>query len=458
MLTESSRLSRRRMLQSGGLLWPSMAIGQLGAGLALPSLLAARDAEHVVPRADACIVLYLNGGPSHLDMWDLKPHAAREIRGEFEPIDSSLPGLPVSEHLPRLSRHMHRATVIRSLQHTVNNSHAAAVYCALTGHDRGEIGGGARPDDNPAIGSVLGKLRPPERPIVPFVHLPYITKEGAGGPPQPGFFGGYLGRSVDPLIVTRDPNAADFAIPELSLTGDLDDRRLRSRSELLSTINVDRQDPGPARAAASMQRFQERALELLESPDSQRAFRLADEPAAVRDRYGRNIYGQSVLLARRLVEAGTRLVTVSWAPDANATWDTHGDNFNKLKRTLLPEFDAACASLLEDLADRGRLSRTLVAVLGDFGRTPKVNANAGRDHWNWCYTLSLFGGGFREGLVYGESDATGAYPNGNPVSPADLITTIYHALGVPAETLLYDALHRPHPLVPRGRVMPEWLT
>ncbi|MCA9052561.1 MAG: DUF1501 domain-containing protein [Planctomycetaceae bacterium] len=443
-------ITRRRLLQVGG----------LGSCLGLPALLAAESdsGNRLESRADACIVLFLNGGPSHLDMWDMKPHAAREIRGEFESIDSSLPGVPVCEHLPRLARQMHRATLIRSLQHTVNNSHAAAVYCALTGHDRGEIGGGARPDDNPAVGSVLGKLRPPERPIVPFVHLPYITKEGAGGPPQPGFFGGYLGRGVDPLIVTRDPNAADFAVPELSLSGDVDAGRLRSRSELLSAVA-----DGPDRstlpvAAASMERFQQRAIELLESPDTQRAFELEDEPGEVRERYGRNIYGQSVLLARRLIEAGTRLVTVSWAPDANATWDTHGDNFGKLKRTLLPEFDAACSSLLQDLADRGRLDRTLVAVLGDFGRTPKINGNSGRDHWNWCYTLSLFGGGFRPGLVYGESDATGAFPNGNPVSPADLITTMYHALGVPAETLLYDALQRPHQLVPRGRVMSEWLT
>lgn len=444
MFVSQSGVSRREVLRVGG----------LGAGLSLPALLGARAfaGAAIEPRADACILLFLDGGPSHLDMWDMKPRAAKEVRGEFEPIATSLPGYALCEHLPRLARHMHRATVIRSLQHSVNNSHAAAVYCALTGHDRGELGGGARPDDNPAIGSVLGRLRPPTQPIIPFVHLPYITKEGAGGPPQPGFFGGYLGRGVDPLFITRDPNAADFGVPELSLGEGLTAPRLRSRSELLTQVNA-----AQPTARVALQTFQDRALELLQSPHTQQAFRLADEPAAVRDRYGRNIYGQSTLLARRLIEAGTRLVTVSWAPDANATWDTHGSNFSKLKNTLLPELDAACASLLEDLADRGRLERTLVAVFGDFGRSPKINGNAGRDHWNWCYSAMLVGGGFRPGLIYGESDGTGAYPNGNPVSPGDFITTLYHALGVPADTLLYDALHRPHRLVPQGHLMDDWL-
>lgn len=395
----------------------------------------------------------LNGGPSHLDMWDMKPDAPANVRGEFQPIDSSLPGLQVSEHLPRLARQMHRVTLIRSLHHSVNNAHAAAVYCALTGHDRGEIGGGARPGDNPAPGSVMAHLRPPTAPVVPFVHLPFITKEGAGGPPQPGFFGGLLGRRFDPLFIVRDPNAADFSIPELTLEGAEGAGRLNGRVSLLQGLDQVLRSP----ASGQMSTFQDRAISLLTSPDTQKAFHLDAESSATRDRYGRNTYGQSVLLARRLIEAGTRLVTVSWAPDANATWDTHGNNFGKLKGELLPQFDAACTSLIEDLAERGRLERTVIAVLGDFGRSPKVNGAAGRDHWNWCYSLMMVGGGFQQGLVYGASDPIGAYPSRNAMTPGDLICTLYHALGIPHDTEIHDALKRPHRLVPTGEVVPELL-
>ncbi len=175
----------------------------------------------------------------------------------------------------------------------------------------------------------------------------------------------------------------------------------------------------------------------------------------MRDRYGRNIYGQSVLLARRLIEAGTRVVTMSWAPDANATWDTHGQNFQKLKTTLLPQFDAACSSLIEDLAERGRLDRTLIAVLGDFGRTPKINKNAGRDHWNACYTVMLVGGGIKAGFVYGASDRMGSLPIERPVSPGDIVATIYRLLGIDHRYVLYDSLDRPHTVVPKARVVKE---
>jgi uncharacterized protein (DUF1501 family) len=206
---------------------------------------------------------------------------------------------------------------------------------------------------------------------------------------------------------------------------------------------------------AAMDDVQRQAFELLTSRDAQRAFQIESEPADVRDRYGRNIYGQSVLLARRLVEAGTRVVTMSWAPDANATWDTHGQNFQKLKTTLLPQFDAACSSLIDDLAERGRLDRTLIAVLGDFGRTPKINKNAGRDHWNSCYTVMLAGGGVKSGFVYGASDRMGSLPTHSPVSPGDIVATIYRLLGVDHRHVLYDSLDRPHTVVPKARVVKE---
>jgi len=436
-----------------------LTAGALGAaGLSLPRWLAAQEAVPggLAPKADACILLFLDGGPSHLDMWDMKPEAAVEVRGEFNSIETSLPGYRMCELLPGLAKHAHRSTIVRSMHHSVNNAHAAAVYCALTGHDRGENGGGTRPTDNPSPGSVLGKVRPPSKPVVPFVHLPYITKEGAGGPPQPGFFGGYLGRGTDPLFITRDPNAADFTIPELSLTGDISSARLAGREHLFASLE---RPPLPESItpSAQMSRFQERAFDLLNSIQTQRAFRLQEEADAVRDRYGRNIYGQSTLLARRLIEAGTRLVTVSWAPDANATWDTHGGNFTKLRGELLPQLDLAASSLIQDLADRGMLERTVVAILGDFGRSPKVNAAAGRDHWNWCYSLQLIGGGFKPGLIYGASDNIGAYPSDNPLIPGDVIATLYTALGIPPETLMYDNQGRPHPLVPIGEVVQELL-
>ncbi len=445
-------LSRRHLLQVGG----------LGlAGLSLPRLLqgvAQGAPSGVVPRADACIIIFLNGGPSHLDMWDMKPDQPAEIRGEFSPIATSLAGYALSDQLPRLATQIHHATVVRSMHHGVNNSHAAAVYAALTGHDRGELGGGARPDDNPSPGSVLAMLRPPQQPVVGYVSLPYITKEGAGGPPQPGFFGGYLGQSRDPLFVLGDPNADGFQVPELTLISDVSDARLSRRRDLLATVNHRLDGGAGASPAEQMNEFQRRALDLLTSQDTQRAFHLWEESAKVRDGYGRNRYGQSVLLARRLIEAGTRLVCVSWAPDANATWDTHGSNFKKLKGTLLPQFDAACASLISELAERGMLERTLVAVMGDFGRSPRVNAGAGRDHWNYCYSLMLIGGGFQPGLIYGASDKIGAFPSLDPLTPGDIVSTIYHVLGIPPHTELHDRLGRPHRLVPTGRVADDLLS
>ncbi len=447
-------VTRRQMLQ----------IGSLGLmGISLPRLLAAQSAAQengITPRADSCVLIFLNGGPSHLDMWDMKPDAPDGIRGEFKPIATSVPGIQFSEHMPKIAAQAHLATVVRSMHHSVNNAHAAAVYTSLTGHDRGDnirsVGGG--PDEYPSMGSVLGSLRPPQHPIVPHVCLPYITKEGAGGPPQSGFFGGMLGRAYDPLFVLKDPNAADFAVPELTLSADVSLDRLTAREALFRNIE-EHFERGQGRSAYdSMDGFRRRALSLLTSPQTQNALRISDETEAVRERYGRNIYGQSVLLARRMIEAGTRTVTISWAPDANATWDTHGGNFNSLKNTLLPQLDAACSSLVDDLKQRGMLDRTIVAVLGDFGRTPKINANnGGRDHWNYCYSLMLVGGGFRGGFLYGASDKIGAFPAGDALVPGDVISTIYNALGINPAYELHDQLKRPHRLVPAGNVVPELL-
>ncbi|MBI3865377.1 MAG: DUF1501 domain-containing protein [Planctomycetia bacterium] len=447
-------VSRRDMLRLG-------TLGLCGSGLSLPGLLAAEShsATHGIrPAADNCILLFLDGGPSHLDMWDMKPNAPDGIRGEFKPIATSLPGYQLCEHLPRLAQHMHRATVVRSMHHSVNNSHGAAVYTALTGHDRGEVGGLASQNDHPHAGAVLAKLRPTPPNVLSHVHLPYITQEGAGNPPQPGFFAGFLGRSYDPLFVLKDPNAADFKVPELTLISGTSPSRLAQRRQLFDSLGAELPNRADRSHASEMTAMQARAMNLLTSEQTQNAFRLTDETAANRERYGRNIYGQSVLLARRLIEAGTRLVTVSWAPDANATWDTHGNNFKSLKSTLLPQLDAACSSLVSDLADRGLLERTLVAVFGDFGRTPRINGNgAGRDHWNFCYSLMMIGGGFKQGRIYGSSDATGAFPASNPLVPGDILSTMYAALGIHHEFEIHDQLGRPHKVVPAGEVVYELL-
>ncbi|MFM7040204.1 MAG: DUF1501 domain-containing protein [Planctomycetaceae bacterium] len=445
----SQSLSRRGLLQVG-------ALG--GVGLSLPQLLAADTQTHTA-RADSCVVIFLNGGPSHLDMWDMKPTAPQEIRSPFASISTSLTGVQFCEYLPHLARQMHHCVLVRSMNHSVNNSHAAAVYAALTGHDRGEQGGGAKPGDHPNIGSVLSKLRPSAPTAFPYVALPYKTKEGAGGPLQPGFLGGIVGANHDPFWVLDDANAAEFRVRELSLPDEVSLPRMEARSRLLSGLD---HPTATMQAALSssygvMSDHQRRAFDMLTSDAAQQAFQIDREPAAVRDAYGRNIYGQSTLLARRLLEAGTRVVTLSWAPDANATWDTHGNNFNKLRDTLLPQFDRAAGSLIRELEERGMLERTIVAVLGDFGRTPRVNANAGRDHWNSCYSILLAGGGFNGGLVHGASDRIGAVPAKNPTSPADIIATLYHLLGVDPRMNIHDVLDRPHLLVPGGRVMNELL-
>jgi hypothetical protein len=441
-----------------------LKIGAHGLGsLSLAELLRLQNSAAAVaspaPRADSCIVLFLNGGPSHLDMWDLKPDAPEGVRGEFGSIATSVPGYRVGEHLPRLATHMHRFTVVRSMHHTVNNAHALAVYTAMTGHDRGDANMivGQSGSDYPTPGAVLQRVRPPKSDVVPHVVLPYLTKEGAKGPPQPGFFGGFLGGGHDPLFVLNDPNADGFGVPELSLGGDVSSERLAARRALLAGVGRPDRRRLPSREQA-FDEFQRRAFDLLSSPAAQHAIDLAGETPATRGRYGRNIYGQSVLLARRLVEAGTRVVTISWAPDANATWDTHGQNFKKLKGELLPQFDAACASLVDDLVERGLWERTIVAVYGDFGRTPKVNGNAGRDHWNYCYSLMLGGGGFRGGYQHGASDKIGAFPTRDPLVPGDILATIYRQLGVDPSQMLHDQLGRPHRLVASGEPVSALVT
>ncbi len=458
-------ISRRDWLQLGGL-------GILG--LTLPGLLRAEDARRRAPirgkevgRAKACILLYLAGGPSQPDMWDMKPAAPVEIRGEFKPIATTVPGIQMCEHLPRIARQAHHVTLVRSAHHNVGYAHCAASYFVLTGEDRGDSQDafGARPIDYPGIGAVLTRLRPPERPVVPYVSAPYVMTEGIGGPPSPGIYGGWMGHACDPFEVNRhrsakeDPNSPDFGFPDLTLRADVDPGRLDDRRGLLSQVNAQLDALKRSGVAGTMGAYQQRAFTLLTSDRTRRAFDLSREPDALRAAYGRNIYGQTCLLARRLVEAGTRMVVVRWAPDCNATWDTHGTianqppSFQVLKGTLLPQLDAGLGTLLEDLHQRGLLEETLVVTMGEFGRSPKVNPWAGRDHWPRCYSVFLAGGGVRGGHVYGQSDCIGADPAEDPVTPHDVVATLYTLLGIPPETELPDQLGRPVRLGGPGQVL-----
>jgi hypothetical protein len=436
------RVSRRQLLEVGGL---SLL------GLGLPSLLRAEKlnptpAAGRLPqrRATSSILVFLNGGPSQLDMWDMKPDAVSEVRGEFKPIPTPVDGIEVSEHLPRLAKLAPHYALIRSAHHRVSNAHALAVYLALTGDDRGDgtVAVGAAQSDFPAIGSVLGRVYPARRDMVSYVTLPYQTKEGAGGPPQPGFYGGWMGRAYDPLLVLKDPNAPDFSIPELTPGPELSESRLTLRRGLLEAVNARLDRLNADTNLRALDAFQRQAVAMITSPATRRAFDIRQEPETKRAAYGRNIYGQSLLLARRLVEAGCRMVTLSWAPDANATWDTHGANFTRLKSTLLPQLDACLSSLLDDLRERGMLDETLVVCMGEFGRTPRVNKDAGRDHWPGCYSLLMAGGGIRGGTVYGRSDAIGGEPAESPVTPQDIVATIYTLLGINPTLELPDPFGR----------------
>jgi hypothetical protein len=464
------RLSRRDWLRVGGL-------GILG--LSLPGLLRAEDTERrrrprqpgppgkTSGRAKSCIMLYLAGGPSQPDMWDMKPEAPVEIRGEFKPIATTVPGILMCEHLPRLASQAHHVTLIRSAHHRIGHAHCAASYFVLTGEDRGDSvdAFGARPIDFPGIGPVLTRLRPPDRLVVPYVSAPYVMTEGIGGPPSPGIYGGWMGQTHDPFEVNRhrseqeDPNSPHFGFPELTLRADVDPGRLDGRRGLLGQVNSRFDALKRSSVASTMDAYQQRAFALLTSDLTRRAFDLSREPNTLRAAYGRNIYGQTCLLARRLVEAGTRMVMIRWAPDCNATWDTHGTianqppAFNVLKGTLLPQLDAGLGTLIEDLHLRGLLDQTLVVAMGEFGRSPKVNPWAGRDHWPRCYSVFLAGGGVRGGHVHGKSGKIGEDPSDDPVTPHDIVATLYSLLGISPETELTDNLGRPVRLGGPGQVI-----
>ena len=455
-------LTRRELLRVGGL---SLI------GLNLPGFLASQAvAKDTSPpatafgRARSVILLYLQGSPSHIDLWDPKPEAPAEIRGEFKTIPTNVPGISLSETLPLLAQQADKYALIRSVGVKPKGlrNHGAAIYMLMTGHDPSNFSptGVAVPpsrDDLPSVGAVVGRYQPAPRGSLGYVTLsgPVIESGVVGVGQQAGL----LGRQFDPFAMYNDPTKP-FRVPGFELPADVTLGRLRSRIDLRSAMATSR-NLGPA----DFESYYGKALALVESGRTERAFRLNEEPDTLRQQYGMTRFGQACLLARRLIEAGTRFVQVSWpaasdaepATNVDGSWDTHRNNFPMLRDWRCPVFDRTLSALLADLADRGMLDETMVWAIGEFGRSPKIGqpttdnvGPGGRDHWPECYTCLMAGGGIRGGQVYGESDRIGAFPKTAPVHPYDLIATVYWALGIDPATEYHDTLNRPRRLVAHG--------
>jgi hypothetical protein len=434
-------MSRRTVLKVGG-----MAL----LGLTLPKLLrAAEQGKGPKARAKSVIFLYQFGGPSHIDMFDMKPDAPEAVRGSHKPKGTNADGIAISEHLPRLAKVMDKVTLIRSMHHRMNN-HNPASYYALTGHAPpvDDITLRDNPELFPAYGAVVDRLSPASDEMPTFVALPWVIGDGTITPGQGGSF---LGKMHDPLWVTQDPNKPDFKLPELTLPANLSYERLMHRRSIQKLIDSQSRALSVSVQARGMDAYYEKALAMLESPRLREAFNISSEPDNVRESYGRTTYGQSCLMARRLVEAGTKFVTVNFSAniggDVGSGWDTHGNNGKKMfpvmEKYHLPITDQTLPTLLTELDERGLLDTTLVVWMGEFGRTPKINEKASRDHWPQCYTVLLAGGGVKRGFVYGESDKSAAYPTKDPVKPDDLAATIYYLLGIDPHTEVMATGNRP---------------
>src|SRR3984957_19992705 len=400
------QFNRRKLLKIGvpGLL-----------GISLPRLLRAAEHSRLKARANAVIFLHQWGGPSHHDTFDMKPAAPDAVRGEFRPASSRLPGVPVCERLPRMATVMDKVTLVRSVHHTMKN-HNSAGYYSLTGY--------APPTDDqrlrdsrdlfPAYGSLVDRLAPARKGVPTFVSFPHVIADGSI---TPGQHASFLGKSSDPLLITQDPNSPDFRLPELSLPANLSAERLANRREVMNLIDRQSELLEFSAKAKGIDLHYQRALSMLLSPGIKKAFDLSSEPESVRNRYGRTTYGQGCLLARRLVEAGAKFInvyfsrTIGGQDTKSGGWDTHGFNNKKmypiLKQYLAPTADQTLPALIEDLESRGLLDETLVVWVGEFGRSPRINKMAGRDHWPQCYSAVLAGGGVKRGATYGVSDRTG---------------------------------------------------
>jgi hypothetical protein len=422
-------------------------------GLTMPRLLQAseRSSTPLKAKAKSVIFLFQWGGPSQLDTFDMKPDAPETVRSPYRSIRSSADGIQVCELLPEMAKRMHQVSLIRTMTHTMKN-HASAGYYALSGH--------APPSDDqrlrdsldlyPAYGSVVDHLAPNQNGMPTFVAYPHVIRDGSIVPAQHASF---LGKQHDPLLFLEDPNDRNFRLPELNLPEGLTVDRLQRRRDLQKLVDQQTRLLEYSAEAQGFDQYYDRALSMLTSDRVRRAFDLTDESEAVRDRYGRTTYGQSCLLARRLVESGVKVVTVYFSASIGGRrvneggWDTHGFDNTRMYKIVdqyqLPITDQTLPALLDDLENRGLLEETLVVWMGEFGRTPDINKNESRDHWPQCYTALLAGGGVKAGYVYGKSDAHARFPEEKPVNPEDLAATIYQLLGIDPGTEIYDRNHRP---------------
>jgi Protein of unknown function (DUF1501) len=410
-----------------------LRIGSLGAlGISLDGVLRAGAKRDI-----SCILLWQSGGCGHLDTFDLKPDAPKEIRGEFKPISTNVPGIQICEHLPFTARQADKFTILRSMKSRENN-HERAINYLLTGYL-------PLPTlEFPSMGSVISKELGSKNGLPPYVAVPNTF---------PSYGAGYLGGSYNPFIA-GDPNVSGYQARDLTLPADVDWTRVSNRNFLLKQMDAKFRAIEASTDMAAMDSFYQKAYDLLKSPAARKAFDIAAEPESLRERYGRTPVGQGALLARRLVESGVRFVTVAkgWL-----NYDTHGDNFNTMKKALLPEFDRAFAGLLEDLHDRGMLDTTLVIAMGEFGRTPKVNDAAGRDHHSKAWSIALAGAGIPGGRVLGATDSNGVQVTDLPVEPEDLLFSIYTLFGVDPAREYQTPIGRPVKPVNGGHLIPGLL-
>lgn len=433
-------------------------LGQAGLGtLAFPGFLQALDAAPARGRrAKSCILLYLWGGPPQQDMWDMKPDAPEGIRSAFAPIATRVPGIQLCEHLPRLAQHTDKIALVRSVTHP-STIHEPSVYHTLTGKVNNTLvvpRNQRTRRDFPNFAAMVNALTPPgAMPTTVTIPRPI----GHDGVTYAGTYSGWLGPRHDPMEIREAPSARERYAAPVELASDLSTTRLQARRGLLNVLDETERRFQNSRATDGLTGFHEQAYRMLTSPSARRAFQVDQEPSWLRDRYGRNEYGESFLLARRLIEADVRLVSVIWmyiTPSGvtSNVWDTHGgvgslgnvNGWDMLRaHYCLPPLDQAYSALLEDLHQRGLLDDTLVVAMGEFGRTPRINPNQGREHWGPCYTVAFSGAGIRGGQVYGKSDRLAAYPTENPVSPEDVLATMYHALGIRPDAEVHDREGRP---------------
>jgi hypothetical protein len=435
-------VSRRDALRIG-------AFGMFGMSLGLPELLArqarAKETGHSTKDV-SFIFLFLHGGLSTIDTWDMKPDAPAEFRGEFKPAATKVPSIQICDLLPRIGEQTDKFSLVRSFRHH-NSDHGPADHYIMTGYfPTAGFNPGLNPNNQrPAHGAIIAKKLGPRGAVPPYVCLPKM---------HPSSGSAYLGAGAAPFVIDADPNAPDFAVPDVLPPISVSAERLDNRRQLLA--QVDRYQKSAEaqanRSANAVSVFQQKAFELMTSPAAKKAFDIQAESKKLRDEYGRTSIGQCCLMARRLVEAGVRCVMID-----HSNYDTHDDNFKTLKSGLLPNLDAAMSTLFRDLADRGLLEKTLVLVTGEFGRTPRINNKAGRDHWGPAFTVALGGGGIQGGRVVGKSDARAEKPASTPLGPEDLSATIFHLLGIDPKEEFYTPEGRPVAIVNNGRVMQELL-